>query len=153
MAANIPSEQEVLGYFKSLSNWGRWGDDDELGTLNFLTPEKTKKATTLVEEGVTVSCARTVMFEPGPDVTSQPVHYMVESGEGWATGDKVTSRVAQGARLTSSEWSFTDIPSLTLILLPISSGRPRCTMVTRRTSCPPAWERRWSLSSWRRTVS
>ncbi len=97
MAANIPSEQEVLGYFKSLSNWGRWGDDDELGTLNFLTPEKTKKATTLVEEGVTVSCARTVMFEPGPDVTSQPVHYMVESGEGWATGDKVTSRVAQGA--------------------------------------------------------
>ena len=29
--AGIPSEQEVLGWFDSLSNWGRWGDDDELG--------------------------------------------------------------------------------------------------------------------------
>ena len=41
---SIPTEQEVLEYFKSLSNWGRWGDDDQLGTPNLITPEKTKKA-------------------------------------------------------------------------------------------------------------
>ena len=29
MAAKIPTEAEVLGYFQSLSNWGRWGDDDQ----------------------------------------------------------------------------------------------------------------------------
>ena len=35
MATNkIPSEQEVIGWMDSLSNWGRWGSDDQLGTLN-----------------------------------------------------------------------------------------------------------------------
>ena len=33
-----PTQDEVLGYFDSLSNWGRWGDDDLLGTLNLITP-------------------------------------------------------------------------------------------------------------------
>ena len=27
MPPTIPSEEEVLGYFESCSNWGRWGDD------------------------------------------------------------------------------------------------------------------------------
>ena len=40
----IPTEAEVRGYIDKLSNWGRWGPDDELGTLNLLTPEKTAKA-------------------------------------------------------------------------------------------------------------
>jgi len=35
MATNrIPSEEEVIGWMDSLSNWGRWGADDQLGTLN-----------------------------------------------------------------------------------------------------------------------
>jgi hypothetical protein len=25
---------------EKLKNWGRWGPDDEIGTLNFITPEK-----------------------------------------------------------------------------------------------------------------
>ena len=91
MAGRIPTEEEVLGYFKSLSNWGRWGDDDQLGTLNHMTPEKTRRATQLVGEGVTVSCARTIDHSPAPDVFSTPVHYMIESGEGWASGEKVSS--------------------------------------------------------------
>ena len=27
----IPSEAEVIGWMDSLSNWGRWGKDDQLG--------------------------------------------------------------------------------------------------------------------------
>jgi hypothetical protein len=88
MPANIPSEQEVLGYFDSLSNWGRWGKDDELGTLNFLSQAKVMQAVGLVEDGTTVSCARTVTFEPEADIPRPPLHYMIESGEGWASGDK-----------------------------------------------------------------
>ncbi len=38
-----------------LSNWGRWGANDQRGTLNLITPEKTRKAALLVEDGVTVS--------------------------------------------------------------------------------------------------
>ena len=36
---------------KRLSNWGRWGADDERGTLNFLTPEVTRAATASIRSG------------------------------------------------------------------------------------------------------
>ena len=36
---------------KELSNWGRWGDDDEIGTLNFVTPAKRVQAAQLVRTG------------------------------------------------------------------------------------------------------
>jgi kynurenine formamidase len=36
---------------KELSNWGRWGDDDEIGTLNFVTPEKVVAAAGLARTG------------------------------------------------------------------------------------------------------
>ena len=66
MQQGIPTEEEVLRYFTTLNNGGRWGVDDQLGTLNFVTPEKTRRAVGLVREGVTLSCARTVRFEAGP---------------------------------------------------------------------------------------
>ena len=40
MAMPIPTEEDVLGWMTTLSNWGRWGPEDELGTLNLITPEK-----------------------------------------------------------------------------------------------------------------
>ena len=92
MPEPIPSEQEVLSYFKKLSNWGRWGDDDQLGTPNLITPERTKRALSTVQEGVTVSLSRDILWDTFPDVPNPPVHYMVESGEGWASGDKVSGR-------------------------------------------------------------
>jgi kynurenine formamidase len=39
------------------SNWGRWGPDDELGTLNFITPERVLAAASLPRSGMVVSCA------------------------------------------------------------------------------------------------
>ena len=95
--ANIPTEEEVLGYFKSLSNWGRWGAEDQLGAPNLITAEKTKRAIGLVQDGVRITMSRTVSFEPSVDAPSPPVHFMVESGEGWATGDKITSRAFAAA--------------------------------------------------------
>ena len=97
MQANIPTEEEVLGYFKSLSNWGRWGDDDQLGAPNLITPEKTKRAIATVQEGTTITLSRTVNFEASLDAPNPPVHFMVESGEGWASGDKVTTRATAAA--------------------------------------------------------
>jgi kynurenine formamidase len=41
-----------------LSNWGRWGKDDEIGALNLITPAKRKQAAALVREGVSVSLSR-----------------------------------------------------------------------------------------------
>ena len=36
---------------KKLSNWGRWGKDDHIGTLNHVTPEDITKAASLVKTG------------------------------------------------------------------------------------------------------
>ena len=33
-----------------LSNWGRWGPDDEMGALNLITPEKRREAAALVRD-------------------------------------------------------------------------------------------------------
>lgn len=50
-----------------LSNWGRWGKADELGTVNLITPAKRKKAAALVREGFSVSLARQAETEPAVD--------------------------------------------------------------------------------------
>jgi kynurenine formamidase len=60
----VPNEAEVLSWFDSLSNWRRWGADDELGTLNLITPEVRRRAASAVRDGITVSCAWEV--PPGP---------------------------------------------------------------------------------------
>lgn len=79
---HIPSEEEVLGYMTSLSNWGRWGSDDQLGTLNLIGPEKRAQAASLVKAGISVTCSRLIVPENAPDVTSiPPLHYMINTVE------------------------------------------------------------------------
>ena len=55
MARKIPTEKEVLGYFDRCRNWGKWGPDDQLGTINYITPEKRKQAAGLVREGTSIT--------------------------------------------------------------------------------------------------
>ncbi|HAC07820.1 MAG TPA: cyclase, partial [Gemmatimonadetes bacterium] len=52
------SRQQYDAWMSELSNWGRWGADDQLGALNLITPAKRVAAARLVEEGRTVSMAR-----------------------------------------------------------------------------------------------
>ena len=51
------TEAQYEEWKTELSNWGRWGADDEIGALNLITPAKRLEAVALVEEGVTVSLA------------------------------------------------------------------------------------------------
>jgi hypothetical protein len=52
----MPTQDDVLGYFDTLSNWGRWGDDDERGTLNHITDDVRLAAARAVRHGRSVSC-------------------------------------------------------------------------------------------------
>src|SRR5215204_3847449 len=45
-------------WMTKLSNWGRWGTDDEHGALNLITPEARRRAAALVKSGATVSLSR-----------------------------------------------------------------------------------------------
>ena len=53
----IPYEQ-VMKMEKDLSNWGRWGKEDERGSLNLVTAHTTLSALRLAKDGVYVSLAR-----------------------------------------------------------------------------------------------
>jgi kynurenine formamidase len=95
-----------------LSNWNRWGKDDELGTMNLVTPARRKAAAALVTEGVTVSLSRDLntvaavdngspfvdKMNPGPvdgqfnmDEFALPVH-----GFGFTHLDALSHAVYQG---------------------------------------------------------
>ena len=78
----IPSEEQGIGWMDSLSNWGRWGADDQLGTLNLITDAKRAQAAGLVKEGISITCSRLIVPEMAADVTSiPPLHYMVRAGD------------------------------------------------------------------------
>ncbi len=50
-----------------LSNWGRWGKEDQRGLLNLITPEKTKQALALVKNGKTVTLQINPIKKSGSD--------------------------------------------------------------------------------------
>jgi kynurenine formamidase len=63
-----------------LSNWGRWGKDDQLGALNLITPAKRKQAAALVKEGFAVSLARSTNNEKETDNPNPYQHTMNLTG-------------------------------------------------------------------------
>jgi kynurenine formamidase len=63
----IANEADFQRAKKELSNWGRWGADDELGAANLITPAKRKQALALAKEGVTISLAHDVIQEKAAD--------------------------------------------------------------------------------------
>jgi kynurenine formamidase len=78
------TSQEVLEYFQTLSNWGRWGDDDERGTLNLITDEVRKQASSLIESGAAVSCGWPIGFNSATQVGQVAIsqRFMLRTGEG-----------------------------------------------------------------------
>ena len=65
--AKLVTLAQIVRWEVELSNWGRWGPDDQRGTLNLITPEKTRQAARLVTDGVTVSLAHFVSEEEAID--------------------------------------------------------------------------------------
>jgi kynurenine formamidase len=64
----IRSDEDIDRILPSLTNWGRWGPEDQLGTLNFITPEMRLAAVRSIRSGRVVSLARE---RPVADPTGQ----------------------------------------------------------------------------------
>lgn len=81
------TDAELQAMFERCSNAGRWGADDELGTLNYITPEKRVAAARLVRTGEVVSAARdlsTIQSKVDP----RPLqHMMMYNGGGAGISD------------------------------------------------------------------
>ena len=46
---NTFTKNKVDNWMKELSNWGRWGTEDQLGTVNLITPQKRVEASSLAD--------------------------------------------------------------------------------------------------------
>ena len=71
-----------------VSNWGRWGDDDERGALNRITPEATLRGLAAVRTGVPIPLGLPLRSGQGPVADRRPSvqHFMVRDGGDYAAG-------------------------------------------------------------------
>ena len=76
MERRIPTKEEVLAYLHEDRNWGRWGQDDQVGAVNMVTPEKRVAAARLVKTGRAVSLSREFPKTPAPNNHTPAIHYM-----------------------------------------------------------------------------
>jgi kynurenine formamidase len=95
----LVTQAEYDRWRAELSNWGRWGKDDEMGTLNLITPAKRKAATALVKQGIAVSLASNANTEKGVDVPCPVEWAMVTASSAGAT-DRVGYPCIHGAGTT-----------------------------------------------------
>jgi kynurenine formamidase len=73
----------VREWGRRYSNWGRWGKEDQRGTLNFITPAQILEACALPSRGLVVSCAL-AFDDRGPQSglagRHNPIHTMLADG-------------------------------------------------------------------------
>jgi kynurenine formamidase len=84
------TRETVDRWARTLSNQGRWGASDELGTLNFITPEHRVRASRLVTEGISVSLSHDYIKERAEDATSPLGHELLGSPEAAFLSDRYT---------------------------------------------------------------
>jgi hypothetical protein len=75
------TRQDFDQLMKQISNWGRWGKNDQLGAVNLITQAKRKQALASVKEGFSVSMARTAEMEPAID-NPRPIVHETSGGRG-----------------------------------------------------------------------
>jgi kynurenine formamidase len=81
MSAARVTEERAAEIFAASKRWGRFGDDDQRGALNLLTPERVGRAVALAREGLVVSCGRELAVTPAPDNPTPAQHHMLAAGD------------------------------------------------------------------------
>lgn len=132
-----PSQDKVREYLDLLSNWGKWGPDDELGTLHYLDSTRTQAASALVVDGVVVSCSLDITYDRLPDDENPvpagahngffvPSHFMIESGEGVDPTSEIRSHTADVFLLPAHGLGIThiDAPCHTVLRGTMYNGHP-----------------------------
>jgi kynurenine formamidase len=85
----VTAEEAIAEAVSRVRNWGRWGPDDALGTVNFIDEAKRVEAAALVRRGISISLSQSFdMAGPqnGWRRRTNPVHTMLDSGTDAACG-------------------------------------------------------------------
>jgi kynurenine formamidase len=83
-----PTDEEYEAYRERFNNWGRWGVDDALGTLNHITPEVRRHALTLPQQGRTISLSLAISGDARSSMASGFEQEMRVSPMG--SGDRIS---------------------------------------------------------------
>jgi kynurenine formamidase len=85
----LTAEQAIADAVQRYRNWGRWGPDDRLGTVNFIDEAKRRQAAGLVRRGVSITLSQSFDTD-GPQKgwrrRTNPVHTMTDTGTDAAAG-------------------------------------------------------------------
>jgi len=99
------SEDKLRALALAVRNWGRWGPDDELGTLNYITPDAIAKAAQLVTTGKVFALGIPLDRQGPQSGTRQrfnPIHAMFrDGGDAPRTPDEVLAMEGYGG---SDDW-------------------------------------------------
>jgi kynurenine formamidase len=90
----VIADTEVDALLRRCNNWGRWGDQDERGTLNLLTPPQRRAAAALISTGELVPLGRAIEVKAAPHSPRPTMHLMTE----------LHADSAPRARGTASDW-------------------------------------------------
>jgi hypothetical protein len=71
-----PTREEVESFMRAQRNWGRWGEDDQVGAINLVTAEKRLQSIGLVRTGQAVSLSREMPKTPAPNNPTPAQHFM-----------------------------------------------------------------------------
>jgi kynurenine formamidase len=71
---------QIAELLERVSNWGRWGKDDQRGALNFITPQTRTAAARLVQSGKVVSLSVPLPTRPSRENPRPVTHLMIRSG-------------------------------------------------------------------------
>jgi len=72
---------DIHRLFEECSNWGRWGEEDQRGALNYITEKQVQKAASLVTRGITVGCGLPLATKPSPENPRPVTHVMESAGD------------------------------------------------------------------------
>ena len=95
----LVSQAQYDRWVDELSNWGRWGPDDELGAFNLITPARRAAAAALVTEGFTVSLASEAQNYESLDVPC-PVEWSMTRATRTSAGDQIAYPCIHGPGTT-----------------------------------------------------
>jgi hypothetical protein len=82
------TERQKAQWAAQYSNAGRWGSDDELGTLNLVTAQKRLEAAALVETGEVVSLSRPIALVDEPAELAEPTSYFDVEFSAYGPGER-----------------------------------------------------------------
>jgi kynurenine formamidase len=108
----VGADREIEAMIARVSNWGRWGSEDQIGTVNHLTPERRRRGAALARTGRAFSLSLpfgAIGLQPPGDRRLDPHHVMLQTGtdllagvqpgqvDGWGYADDMVTMALQGA--------------------------------------------------------